>query len=319
MADPNTELHAVFQTIGILDAATHTVIIEREGFLSLEDLVTLANDKDIDKMAKRMATRTIAGGRVDLGTIVIQKLKTLVWWVDDQMKHSIIPAANGFTVKALKQAAIDKHLRKELAEQEPTFKDLGKFNPDDFDAYEDAFVNLLKQKYGVLKEPLAYIVHPDDVPERFEMAEQRHMFGIPLTGNAFELDNHTVYRELKLFLINSPGWAWIKSFDWTEDGRAAFKAWTDHYNGEGELSNRTAIAKARLEQVHYKNECVLSFEKVSKILTKCFNTLEKDLDQRYSDCQKVDKLLKVIQCQDTKLIAAKSVIDHQWPHNFAKA
>ena len=79
MAGPNVEqLDAVFQMIGILDAHTHTTIIEQEGFLSLEDLATLVTNKDVNEMAKHMATRTQAGGRVDLRTIVIQNLKTLV-------------------------------------------------------------------------------------------------------------------------------------------------------------------------------------------------------------------------------------------------
>ena len=81
-------------------------------------------------MAKRMTARTLAGGRVDLGTIVTQKLKTFVWWVDNQMKCGFL----------MNQATIDKHLRKELAEHEPTIKDIGKLDPDDFDTYKDAFL-----------------------------------------------------------------------------------------------------------------------------------------------------------------------------------
>ena len=92
-------------------------------------------------------------------------------------------------------------------------KDLGKFNSDDFNTCEDAFINLLKQKYGVLKELLAYIVCPDDISNEFEAAKEWHMFELPLTGHASELDNHSVYRELKVFPINSPSWVWIKSFD----------------------------------------------------------------------------------------------------------
>ena len=319
MADPMAELHVVFQTIGINDADMRVAMIQREGFQTLADLTTLVNDKDVDEMAKRMAARTLAGGKIDLGTIVIQNLKTLVWWVDDHMKRGITPAAVDFTAQAMRKAAIEKRLRRELADHKPTLKDLGKFDPDDFDTFEDAFVNLLKQKYGVIKEPLAYVVRPDIAPEEYVTTEERRLFEIPLTGNAFELDNYTVFRELKAALINSPGWAWIEEFDKTEDGRAAFKAWTNHYNGEGELSKRTAMAKAKLEQIHYKNECILSFEKVSGILTKCFNTLYKDPDQRYSDRQKVEKLLKVIQCQDAELISAKSVIDQQFPRNFVGA
>jgi hypothetical protein len=51
-------------------------------------------------------------------------------------------------------------------------------------------------------------------------------------------------------------------------------------------------------------------------MTKCFNTLHKDIDQQYSDQQKVEKLLKAIHCQDAKLLAAKSIINQQYPRDF---
>ena len=54
-------------------------------------------------------------------------------------------------------------------------------------------------------------------------------------------------------------------------------------------------------------------------MTKCLNTLHKDLDQHYLDQQKVEKLLKTIQCKETELLAIKSLIDQQFPHNFIGA
>ena len=113
-------------------------------------------------------------------------------------------------------------------------------------------------------------------------------------------------------LIDSPGWAWIEPHDSAENGRAAFKAWTDHYNGEGELSKWTAIAKAKLQQLHYKNEQMMSFKKVTEMMTKCFNTLHKDPDECYSDRQKVEKLLKAIKCQDGELLATKVIINQNY-------
>lgn len=79
------------------------------------------------------------------------------------------------------------------------------------------------------------------------------------------------------------------------------------------------MAKARLEQIHYNNERIMSFEKVSGMLTKWFSTLSKDPDQRYSHRQKVEKLLKVIQCQDAELVSAKTVVDQQFPRDFISA
>jgi hypothetical protein len=64
-----------------------------------------------------------------------------------------------------------------------------------------------------------------------------------------------------------------------KNGRAAYIAWMEHYNGKGELSKRTAIAKSKLENLHYKNEPSMSFEHCTEIMTKCFNTLHKNPDQ----------------------------------------
>eukprot|EP00957_Ditylum_brightwellii_P143181 10909781-Ditylum_brightwellii.AAC.1 len=75
------------------------------------------------------------------------------------------------------------------------------------------------------------------------------MFQIPLIGNAYGLDIVTLFRKLKAFLINGPGWARIEAFNSTEDGRAAFQAWANHYNSQGELRKCIALAKAKLKGI----------------------------------------------------------------------
>jgi hypothetical protein len=47
-----------------------------------------------------------------------------------------------------------KTLRCEMVDKEPLVNKHGKFNPDDFNAHEDTFLNLLVQSNGVLKELL---------------------------------------------------------------------------------------------------------------------------------------------------------------------
>ena len=180
------------------------------------------------------------------------------------------------------------------------------------------FLTFLGQAFGVLKESLCYIlVHRDAVPNKFANAQEEHILQLPLlTGDAYQLNNHNIYRKLKAFLINSPGWAWIEPHDSAADGCTAFKAWMDHYNGEGKLSKHTAIVKTKLDQVHYKNKYSMSFEKCTKIMTRCFNMFHKDLNQHYLDHQKVEKLLKTIQCQETELMVVKSLIDQQFSCDF---
>ena len=66
------DLHTVFETCGIHDEDVRTNIINREGFEGLADLGILESHADVTDMAKRMATRTVAEGRVNLGTLVIK-------------------------------------------------------------------------------------------------------------------------------------------------------------------------------------------------------------------------------------------------------
>jgi hypothetical protein len=87
---------------------------------------------------------------------------------------------------------------------------------------------------------------------------------------AYSMDNKSVYRLLKSFLVNTSGWTWIEPYDTMENGRGAFLAWTSHYNGQGKLSKHTAMAKARVKSLIYKNERSLSFEKVLEILQSHF-------------------------------------------------
>ena len=78
MADPIAELHMVLEMCGVADVATRNNIINREGFTTIEDLGVLENNTDVSDMAKRMASRMQAEGRVLLGTVVVKRLQTLV-------------------------------------------------------------------------------------------------------------------------------------------------------------------------------------------------------------------------------------------------
>jgi hypothetical protein len=193
------------------------------------------------------------------------------------------------------------------------------FESDDLETHDAAFINLLAQMYGVQGENLKYIMRDVVIPAEFVNDAKWHMYQLPLTGKAYSMDNKSVYNLLKSFLINTSGWTWIEPYDTMENGRRAFLAWTSHYNGQGELSKHTAMAKARVKSLFYKNEHSLSFEKVMEILSKSFSTLDKDPDKRYSECQKVEKLLQCIQMPDMEVVAQKSVIASQYANDFLGA
>jgi hypothetical protein len=220
----------------------------------------------------------------------------------------------------MEEAGRIKVVRKELKDRsQPDIKDLGKFHPDFFESFEDAFVNHLAQSIGVLSEPLRYIVRDPTPPATFDTDEMERMYQLPLAGVAYDLDNAAVFRKLKAFLIDGPGWAWIEPFDSTEDGRGAYNAWRDHYNGQGELSKRTAMAKAKLNALFYKNEKSMPFERYSEQLNRIFQVLAKDPDESFSARQQVEKLQQGIRTEDPELRSAKVIISNQYANDFVGA
>ena len=63
----------------------------------------------------------------------------------------------------------------------------------------------------------------------------------------------------------------------------------------------------------------MSFERYMELLTKCFSTLDKEIDEKLSEIQKVNAFLKGIKTQDMELSASKAVIIQQYPFDLAAA
>ena len=153
---------------------------------------------------------------------------------------------------------------------------------------------MLSQALGISKKcPLRYVVRSTVMTVVFVDDFEERIFQMHITGPDFDSDNHTVYWKLKAFLVSTDGYAWIERYDKTENGRQA-----DHYSGTGELSKRAALAKSKIESLHYKNERSMSFERYTELLTKCLSTLDKYIDEKLSYIQRVNALLKGIKTQD---------------------
>jgi hypothetical protein len=184
----------------------------------------MEGDKDVLEMAKRMANRTVNDGRVVLGTVQIKRLQALVWWIRDHQRRGMAVVAGDFDVATMYGAMTSKSIEKERGGTDASIKDLAKFDPDDFDIHEDAFLNLLAQTTGTVKESLRYIVREQVAPAAFIDDREERMYQMSMTGPGFEEDNRAVYRLLKSYLIGTPGWAWIEPMNPRENGRAAFWA-----------------------------------------------------------------------------------------------
>lgn len=74
-------------------------------------------------------------------------------------------------VEQMNSAMSDKLYQKECASGlDLLIKDLSKFNPNEFETCQDAFVNFLAGKYGVTGEPLCYVICDVTAPDELESA-----------------------------------------------------------------------------------------------------------------------------------------------------
>ena len=114
------------------------------------------SNKDVNRMARRLASRTLQEGCMHLGTIMIKKLQALMFWCKDHQMHGVDLVVAEFDQAALNEAMEGKRVCKEAkgTESAPSIKDLEKFNPDKFETCQDAFLNVLSQLIGVRGIPL---------------------------------------------------------------------------------------------------------------------------------------------------------------------
>ena len=122
----HAEAHAALQTCGITVEAERNTFVNIEGFQTLADIGSLSGDADAHEMVKRMGSRTVADGRVVIGTITVKKLQALVYWTKDRQKRQQALAAADFTDAALQAAMRDKEVEKNLEDVDMDLIETGK-------------------------------------------------------------------------------------------------------------------------------------------------------------------------------------------------
>ena len=319
-AHPYPEVRQALINCGVTSNHDLNVFCNTEQFHTLADFTALTDDA-IVKMAARMASRTQNSGlKVTLGTMQIVKIQALVYWIKDQVKLGFDVDAldpDDFTAEVCTGIIELKEVDGKEDDKVGGVDTLPKFDPDDFDACDRAFVNMLSGMKGAIGEELVYVVRDPVVPTEFVDDVQERMFEIAHEGPGYQKDSRTVYQLLESYLQDHPGaFSWIEGHRATQDGREAYLAWTGHYNGDGELTKRVSYAKARLERIYYRNEQSYPFERFTSELARCFVTLDKKPSTRMTDTQKVDHLFSKIQNKDATVAALILMARRMYHDNF---
>ena len=185
-----------------------------------------------------------------------------------------------------------------------------KFKPVKWISWKHQLTNYLSQLKSLMhKLPLSYVIRsrtqPADVTDMDK--EDQRFWTVRLSGDRFQKDNKKVWGILKSLLLDTDGWTWIE--DHENNGRAAYQALSDHYDGPGQTEKRVAEARGILKQLHYKNERnQVNFEVYITCLKECFTILEDNGHGYQHDGDKVDIMLEKID-NDAPLAVQTAIIN----------
>ena len=221
-------IHQVLRTCGVTILAAHMIFIKIEGLDSLSAFAQLNGDSDVTEMAKHMASRPIAAGRVILGTMHVKRIQALVFWVKDHDKRGLVAEPELWDEDVM---VLDAMERKE-AEHNYGKIDVGTINPGKcwtdhgWDSWQIAFTNKLNGALSAAQVPtINYIIRDEDPSskELFFTEEEERRYQMPrlVEGQNFKHDNNLVYKMLKAACVNTDAWAWLMKHDPKADGRKA--------------------------------------------------------------------------------------------------
>jgi hypothetical protein len=233
--------------------------IAASGCINMAMMGLLSADQ-ISKICKRLSTR--AANPIVLSAIQEQLLLAMRFWVANlQRLQQPIIADRFTTVLALNQAQMMRQSLKDdsRADKEMVAKAPDKFkNATNWKIFAEATETYLAQLTGSGRVPLSYVIRRvavlPDPDIAFETEQARMIALAPLNGSSFQRDNAKVYGIIKQLVLEGPGRTYILCFDSAADGRSAWQALRDHFEGDGFHNRSVEDAYSTLEHLAYDGE-----------------------------------------------------------------
>ena len=293
MADPDVQ--AALLTCGASNAEIMNLCITQR-LNSLADDYALMSQSELSSMFDRLEKRSVQNGRLILPEKVITNIHALCYWCRERTKLEQPLNGAAFDGAALRKARLDMQERNEQSisaktDTTPSVK-MDKLDPTKWNNWSRHFRTYLSNIQGEQNASLDYVIRtePAAIPLATMDPRERGLYDYPLTGDTFRKDNQKTYRLLVELVRGTAGWTWIQAHDRAQNGRAAWLALYDHYEGGNQRKKRTVQATNTLEKLYYSNESAFPFEKFAAELIQCFDDL-KDTEEEPTEYKKVTHLL----------------------------
>ena len=274
--------------------------------------------KEIKAMASRAERRPTAQ-RVIVGAVKLKKLKAISYWVRKLSNQgNDDPDINTLDNVTLHDLVVEMNVKEEDKERDSLDLKPKDFDAKDFDDWSKSFIVYLDSIAGGAGTPLSYVVRSEDAdPDDATNTHDWQIWSARLDGPIFEKDNLVVHRALHNLLLSTSGFPWFEQAP-DGDGRAAFKALTDHYKGPAHQNLLAAEADAILETLHWKNEFVCPFDTYLTNLTKVFKS-KQDANEEVPETMKVKEMLKRMKTDIPAVLASMALVRLKHPDNFKSA
>jgi hypothetical protein len=181
-----------------------------------------------------------------------------------------------------------------------------------FKVFDKEFENHLMSINGRSGVPLSYVIRKEEYTHPLDRDTNPKILAIQvaaLSGSSFREDNMMVWMKLKSVTLNGPAWPFISQFDKDVDGRSAYQALRDHYEGEIEMGRSADEAHTKIEQARYSGEKHnFDYEKYVTLFMENYRVLE-DHGTPVDESKKVRDFLKGITVQDSRFQAAIAAVE----------
>jgi len=270
-------------------------------------MLGLLSATQVSKICKQTETRPINPIRIN--TVQEQLLLAMRFWVIERQRLQLPVDATQFNmIVALNQAQIMRQQAEDDArsDKEPVAKAPDKFkSATSWKIFAEALETYLGQILGSGRIPLRYIIRRQATPDPDATYANETELAIamaPLTGESFTRDNVKVYGIIKQLVLEGPGRSYILPFDNASNGRAAWMALIDHFEGDGFRNRNVEDAYRVLEGLHYEGERKgFNFEKFIQKHMECYLELTRH-NEPVTETKKVRDFLARIKA--TELQAA---------------
>ena len=245
---PNDLVITLTQQVLQLSEAQRNAITTN-GWVRLEDFRDFGYEQ-IKDWISTMEKRTVARGGVNFGSVAFKKLQALSYWCNQQILRGKTLNCANFDANTLQQSMEDFQIEYEESKMDSDAVMPSKFVYDEWVDWQQSVITYLKSKKGVRNIPLYYVIRKEPCPipiDEMQPADEI-IYNTPQQGRAFEIDNIEVHRITDELTNGTDAADWIKSFRRSRDGKGAWEALCEHYDGPAEGDKRVTVARSNIKE-----------------------------------------------------------------------